>query len=171
MLAGDVAKALGVGVQTLHYYEREGLIPRPERSKGGYRLYTPEMVERIGFIRKAQALGLPLSEIRDVLRLADEGACPCGHVQRTLADKLREVDARLRERKTFRDDLAVLVRRAPQLRRRKSRAKLCPIVEDATAPKSVEMPATPLLRRHRRRDARTADRARTTGPLSGQHGD
>ena len=62
MLTGDVAKMLGIGVQTLYYYEREGLVPSPERSESGYRLYTAEMVERVRFIRKAQALGLPLKQ-------------------------------------------------------------------------------------------------------------
>jgi DNA-binding transcriptional MerR regulator len=152
MLAGDVAKSLGVGVQTLHYYEREGLIPPPPRSASGYRTYTPELVDRIGFVRKAQALGLPLAEIRDVLRLADGGGCPCGHVQRALADKLREVDARLRELQSFRDELARLVRRAPQLSARAAGAKVCAIVEDAPAPAAGEIAvAAPLARRRRGR--------------------
>ena len=149
VFAGSVASELGVGVQTLHYYEREGLLPPTKRTKSGYRLYTPETVERVRFVRKAQALGLKLDEIRELLRLADEGGCPCGHVERALAEKLREVDERLRELKSFRDDLAALVRRAPRLRRRSSRAKVCPIVEDATAPTNTELTASPLARRHR----------------------
>lgn len=150
LLAGDVAGMLGVGVQTLHYYEREGLIPAPPRSESGYRLYTPELVERIAFVRKAQALGLPLSEIRDVLRLADSGDCPCGHVQRALADKLRDVDVRLRELQSFRDELAALVGRAPQLSARGSRAKVCAIVEEASPPTVPEIGAAAVLTRRRR---------------------
>ena len=71
MLAGDVARVLGVGVQTLHYYEREGLVPRAQRSESGYRIYTPQLVERIRLIRKAKALGLPLDKVRDILRLTE----------------------------------------------------------------------------------------------------
>ena len=61
MLAGQVAKRLGIGPQTLHYYERERLISTPQRTAAGYRVYTPELVDQLAFIRKAQALGLPLS--------------------------------------------------------------------------------------------------------------
>lgn len=134
MLAGDVAKALGIGVQTLHYYEREGLIPAPARSESGYRLFTPELVERVGFIRKAQALGLPLAEIRDILSLAEAGASPCGRVQRALAEKLAEVDRRLAELRAFRAELAALVTRSNDIVERGARANVCVIVEDATPP-------------------------------------
>jgi DNA-binding transcriptional MerR regulator len=133
MLAGDVAKALGVGVQTLHYYEREGLIPPPARSKSGYRLFTPDLVERVAFIRKAQTLGLPLAEIRDILSLAEQGASPCGRVQRSLAAKLAEVDRRLEELQAFRRDLAGLIDRSGELSQRRGAAQLCAIVEDAPA--------------------------------------
>ena len=132
-LAGDVARSLGVGVQTLHYYEREGLIPPPGRSAAGYRIYTPELVERIAFIRKAQALGLPLAEIKDILRLAQQGASPCGRVQAALAEKLAEVDRRLAELRSFRKDLAALVARDAEPSRQR-RASVCAIVEDAPAP-------------------------------------
>jgi DNA-binding transcriptional MerR regulator len=147
MLAGGVARKLGIGVQTLHYYEREELIPPPPRTEGGYRIYDRELVERVSFIRKAQALGLPLGEIRDVLRLAEHGACPCGRVQRVLADKLADVDRRLRELRSFRRDLAALVGRSSELSAHSDDARICAIVEEATVP-AVRAPATrPLARR------------------------
>ncbi|MBA3659406.1 MAG: heavy metal-responsive transcriptional regulator [Gemmatimonadales bacterium] len=133
LLVGDVAKALGVGVQTLHYYERERLIPAPARSESGYRLYTPELVERVRFIRKAQTLGLPLDEIRDVLALAKRGTSPCGRVQAALARKLAEVDVRLQELQSFRSDLATLVTQTGHLPASSERAKICAIVEDVRA--------------------------------------
>lgn len=131
MLAGDVAKTLGIGVQTLHYYEREGLIPRPDRTDSGYRLYTAELVDRVRFVRKAQALGLPLNEVKDILRLTTEGASPCGRVQAALAETLRDVTERLRELERFRDDLAALVDRAPALSDNSSSRHVCAIVEEA----------------------------------------
>ena len=145
MLAGDVAKALGVGVQTLHYYEREGLIPAPPRSAAGYRLYPSDVVERVGFIRKAQALGLPLGEIRTVLALAQQGTSPCGRVQAALAEQLAEVDRRLRELHDFRDELAALVARGVGA---EESGQICGIVEHA--PPRVAAPAVaPLVRRRR----------------------
>jgi DNA-binding transcriptional MerR regulator len=59
---GRIAKAAGVGVQTLHYYERLGLLPKPRRSEANYRLYSVEAVRRVRFIKKAQAIGLTLEE-------------------------------------------------------------------------------------------------------------
>lgn len=149
LLAGDVAKALGVGVQTLHYYEREGLIPPAPRSESGYRLYTPELVERLGFIRKAQALGLPLDEIREILRLAEQGTSPCGRVQTALAEKLAEVDRRLAELHGFRDELASLVTRSVELAvQGEAAAQICAIVEDAPAPTAgLDITVAPLARR------------------------
>lgn len=101
MLAGDVAKQLGIVVQTLHYYEREGLIPSSPRSESGYRLFTQELVDRVRFIRKAQAIGLPLAEVKDILRLTEEGSSPCARVQAALTEKLREVNKKLRELESF----------------------------------------------------------------------
>lgn len=147
VLAGAVAKSLGLGVQTLHYYEREGLIPEPPRTDAGYRLYPHELVERVRFIRKAQSLGLSLAEVREILDLAAQGASPCRCVRNTLAEKLRDVDARLRELQSFRDDLAALVRRAPELSTRGVGAQLCAIVEEAAPPPSPAAVKTPLRRR------------------------
>lgn len=154
MLVGEAANALGVGVQTLHYYERERLIPAPERSASGYRLYPRELVERIGFIKKAQALGFPLGEIKEVLRLADQGTSPCGRVQAALAEKLREVDARLRNLRSFRGELAGLIRRASALQPPGSNAQVCAIVEKAPALSNVTEVRPPLMA-HRDKRART----------------
>lgn len=142
-LPGDVARELGIGVQTLHYYEREGLIPPPDRTEAGYRLYTPAVVERVRFIRKAQALGLPLAEIREVVSLAERGSSPCGRVQAALAKKLREADARLRELRSFRDDLARLVEEAPALEK-EAGSGVCAIVEEGASRRGAPPAALPL---------------------------
>jgi DNA-binding transcriptional MerR regulator len=149
MRAGDAAKALGVGVQTLHYYEREGLIPPPSRSPSGYRLYTTDDLQRVRFIRKAQALGLPLQEVKDVLRLARQGSSPCGRVQAALTEKLREVNERLRELESFRDDLATLIEDAPALHNNGAATQVCAIVEEA-APLRKARPFSSLSKRRRR---------------------
>lgn len=149
--AGEVATKLGVGVQTLHFYEREGLIPAPPRSAAGYRLYTPEIIGRVGFIRKAQALGLALEEIREVLTLAERGGCPCGRVRDALTSKLDEVDARLRELRSFRRDLAALVARSEEFSAQTAGASICSIVEHAVALQSVAREGSPLARRNKAR--------------------
>lgn len=144
--AGQAAAELGVGVQTLHYYEREGLVPAPPRSESGYRLYPPELMDRLRFIRQAQALGLSLSEIRETLDLVAIGESPCGRVQAALADRLAEVDRRLQQLTAFRDDLADLIARAPRLQNSVG-GGLCGIVEGAPAIRGGELASAPLGRR------------------------
>ena len=131
MLAGEAAKLLGVGVQTLHFYEQQGLIPHPPRSASGYRLYTPPIMERLQFIRKAQTLGFSLEEIKEILELAKRGTSPCGTVQKSLAEKLEAVDRRLEELHNFRSELAALVRQAPKLSANEAGGQVCSIVEEA----------------------------------------
>ncbi len=131
MLAGEAARLLGVGVQTLHFYEQQGLIPHPPRSASGYRLYTPPIMERLQFIRKAQTLGFSLEEIKEILDLAKRGTSPCGTVQKALAEKLQAVDRRLEELHSFRSDLATLIRQAPKLSAKAATGQVCSIVEEA----------------------------------------
>ena len=146
--AGQAAAELGVGVQTLHYYEREGLIPSPPRSAAGYRLFPPDLMERLRFIRRAQALGLSLAEVRETLDLAAIGESPCGRVQTALADKLAEVDRRLEQLEVFREQLAELVANAPKLGEGASPGNICAIVERASPVSGNEIVSAPL-RRHR----------------------
>lgn len=131
LLAGEVAKELGVGVQTLHFYEQQQLIPRPPRSESGYRLYTPEIIERLRFIRKAQALGFSLGEIKEIIDLTMRRTSPCGTVEKRLAEKLQDVDRRLKELRRFRTELASLVGHANELSKHKAAAQVCSIVEEA----------------------------------------
>jgi MerR family copper efflux transcriptional regulator len=103
---GAVAKAAGVGVQTLHYYERVGLIPKPKRSAANYRLYSPEAIRRIRFIKKAQAPGLTLEETREILDLKDHGRAPCGKVAELAEKHFAEIDAHLAKLRAYRRALA-----------------------------------------------------------------
>lgn len=150
MLAGEAAKELGVGVQTLHFYEEQRLIPRPPRSESGYRLYTIEIIERVRFVRKAQALGFSLDEIKEILGLAKKGTSPCGRVQRALAEKLGEVDRRLEELRGFRAELATLIAEAPNLSAHEREAQVCSIVEEAK-PLPVSSVARPFVKKRLRK--------------------
>ena len=153
--AGQAAAELGVGVQTLHYYERVGLMPTPPRSGAGYRLYPPDLMERLRFIRRAQALGLSLTEVKETLDLAAIGESPCGRVQNALAERLREVDRRLEQLSAFREQLANLVANAPTLRNDGPRQGLCAIVENADPIPGNEIAIEPLAERAGR-SSRTA---------------
>ena len=92
---GSVARAARVRVQTLHHYERIGLLPKPERSSANYRLYSPEAVRRVRFIKKAQAVGLTLGETEQILDLKARGRTPCRKVAELGEKHFAEIDARL----------------------------------------------------------------------------
>ena len=146
---GEAAAELGVGVQTLHYYEREALIPPPPRSGSGYRIFPADLMERLRFIRRAQALGLSLAEIRETLDLAEIGESPCGRVQAALAQKLKEVDRRLSELMAFREQLHDLIESAPRLQAESPAGRVCTIVEHAHPISGVEVSSKPLGRAQR----------------------
>src|SRR6266436_5877246 len=98
---GAVAKAADVGVQTLHYYERLGLLPKPARSAANYRLYSPETIRRVQFIKKAQMVGLTLEETKQILDLKDHGREPCRQVAELGQKHLQEIEARLNQLRAF----------------------------------------------------------------------
>lgn len=92
---GELAVRAGVGVQTLHYYERLGLLPKPERSPANYRLYPPSVLQRVRFIKKAQALGFTLEEIKEILHMREHRRPPCRRVADVARKHLQELDARV----------------------------------------------------------------------------
>jgi Cu(I)-responsive transcriptional regulator len=110
---GDVAAAADVNVQTVRYYERRGLV-RPEgRSDGGYRLYAPEAVGTVQFVKRAQALGFSLDEVSELLDLRRDGARSRRDVRTIAAAKVAEIDARLRDLGAMRESLSRLVAECP----------------------------------------------------------
>lgn len=106
MKVGELAAQVGVGVQTLHYYERLGLLPKPERSSANYRLYSPAALRRVRFIKKAQAVGFTLEEIRQILAFQKPGAARCRGVAELGEKRLRELDTQLEMLQAFRRALA-----------------------------------------------------------------
>jgi len=128
---GAVAKAAGVVVQTLHYYERFGLLPKPKRSAANYRLYPPDVVRRVQFIKKAQAIGMTLEETKQVLELKDHGREPCRQVAELGEKHLREIDVRLKQLRTYRNALAQSVSawRRENLSERHCAGEFCDLIE------------------------------------------
>lgn len=112
MRIGELAERSGVSAKTLRFWESAGLLADPGRTPSGYRNYNPEVLDRLDFIRQAQAAGLTLAEIRQVLTIADDGEPPCGHVTDLIAQHLEEVDHRIRELTGTRAVLEHLAQRA-----------------------------------------------------------
>jgi DNA-binding transcriptional MerR regulator len=115
MRISQLAGRAGVTAKTLRYYERIGILPPPSRSASGYRDYRPDVLERLGFIRAGQAVGLSLGEIRQVVALRDRGETPCDHVYRLLQRRTAELDERIHELQALRRDLQALTKRARRL--------------------------------------------------------
>ena len=92
---GQVAKWAGVGVETVRFYEREGLLPRPARRASSYRQYPEESVARLNFIRRAKALGFTLKEVADLLDLRLDPRADRGAVKRRAAAKVEDIDRRI----------------------------------------------------------------------------
>jgi DNA-binding transcriptional MerR regulator len=102
---GDAAKQVGMTAKTIRYYEGLGLLSEPDRTESGYRLYSDKDLERLSFIKGGKALGLSLSEIKDILEAWNEGDSPCGHVSALLEAKIGDLDRRIAEMSAFRDRL------------------------------------------------------------------
>ena len=112
MKIGEVAERSGVPAKTIRFWEDHRLLPAPARTPVGYREFDPAILERLAFIRHAQAAGLTLEHIRQVLGIRDSGQQPCVHVTGLIAQRLGEVEARLAELTRTRDQLVVLAARA-----------------------------------------------------------
>jgi Cd(II)/Pb(II)-responsive transcriptional regulator len=97
MKIGDLAKRAGCKVETVRYYESEGLLPEPARSEGNYRLYGESHAERLTFIRNCRALDMTLGEIRALLGFRDGGGQDCGDVDALLDEHIDHVAERIAE--------------------------------------------------------------------------
>lgn len=94
---GQVARRAGVGVETVRFYEREGLLKEPARRASGYRQYSEEAVKHIRFIKRAQQLGFSLKEIAELLTLRVDGQTSCEQAKESAAAKLAEVEQKIIE--------------------------------------------------------------------------
>jgi len=110
---GRVARQAGIGVETVRYYEREGLLPPPPRSAGGYRHYPIDSIRRLRFIRHAKALGFSLAEIRELLSLHADNGASSRAVKRLAEAKLADIDRRIAALTRMREVLAHLTEQCP----------------------------------------------------------
>ena len=125
---GEVAARSGVSLDTLRYYERRRLLPRAPRSGGGFRLFPPETVGRVRFIKQAQELGLSLDEIGELLTAG--GEAECRRVRDLLRVKLTDLDARLKAMRQFRRTLAGHLDACERELERQGAAACCPVVTE-----------------------------------------
>lgn len=111
MRIGELSAATGVGVETIRYYEREGLLAPPARQANGYRTYGKSQLERLSFIRHCRALEIPLAEIRRLLEFAAQPSAECGEIDHLIDEHLLKVRARLKSMRALERQLAELRKR------------------------------------------------------------
>ncbi len=108
MRIGDLATVTGVPVETIRFYEREGLVPKARRADNNYRVYGAAHAERLGFIRHCRNLDMTLDEVRALLRLREQPARDCAEVDTMLDEHIGHVKQRIRELRALERDLKVL---------------------------------------------------------------
>ena len=151
MTIGKVAKRSGISTQAIPYYEREGLLPQPDRTHTGYRLYGMEVVGRLNFIRQARALGLSLDEIKEIFRLSEAGSAPCCRVRELLAGKVDDLNRRIGELTRFRGELQGFLRNLENVPDQSDASShVCQLIEIAPASLLAPEAERPTARRKRR---------------------
>lgn len=123
---GQLAKQAGVGIDTVRYYERDGLLAPAGHLASGYRRYGAAELRRLRFIRRAKALGFSLEDIRTLLTLSEERSV--AQVKQTAQAKLVDIEARINELERIRTGLRTLITACPG----HGRAELCPILNALT---------------------------------------
>jgi len=121
---GALSERTGCKVETIRFYERARLLPAPERSPGGYRLYSRDNLKRLTFIRRARALGFSIDEVRKLLTLADERKRPCAEVRVVAGAHLEDVRAKIADLRAMERVLRDTVARCAHGRRAD-----CPLIE------------------------------------------
>ncbi len=109
MSIGALAKKAGVSPDTLRHYERNGVLPAPERSSNGYRVFPESALVRVTLIRRALSVGFTLKELSRILGERDRGGAPCRGVRALAGEKLADVERRLVELQAVREELHRLV--------------------------------------------------------------
>lgn len=137
MKIGELAKQTATAVETIRYYEREGLLPTAPRSAGNYRIYGAAHVERLAFVRHCRALDMSVDEIRVLLRFKDAPEQPCDEVNALLDEHIGHVAERIRALRQLQQQLQRLRAQCVQARD----AAQCGILDGLSAPAADALPA------------------------------
>ena len=141
MKMGDLARATGVDIETIRYYERVRLLPEPRRQPNGYRSYGPEHVERLAFVRHCRALDMPLADIRLLLGFIADPRGDCSDVNRAVDVQLDRIRARLKSLRALEKQLSALRAECSRTRSRRECGILHELVAAAHAEGCVCHPA------------------------------
>lgn len=127
-LIGSVAKESGVSIKTIRYYEELGLLKASGRTEGKFRLFTPDVLARLSFIKRAQSSGLTLLEIRELLLVHDQGDLPCEQIKTKLQDKVNDIEQQIQQLLILKLELEGLLSGSSTLLE-KVDSIICPLIE------------------------------------------
>src|SRR5215831_975253 len=129
---GKLAQLTGLTIDTIRFYESKGLLNKPPRSEGGFRLFSPQDISSLKFVQRAQTLGFSLAEVRSLLMLRDEHTEACSHVRDLLECKLEIVRHKMEKMKTLQGELRAALRKCNRGIRKSpaSHRKVCPVLEE-----------------------------------------
>jgi MerR family mercuric resistance operon transcriptional regulator len=108
---GKLSKQSGVNIETIRYYEKIGVMPAPGRSAGGFRVYGPDHLKRLSFVRRCRLLGFSLDEIRSLLRLVDGHGHTCVEVHALMLSHLAEIRRKIRDLRRLQRAMAEMAAR------------------------------------------------------------
>jgi MerR family mercuric resistance operon transcriptional regulator len=121
---GALSKRTGVNIETIRFYERVGILPKPPRTAGGHRIYGQEQVLRLGFVRRSRELGFSLDEVRGLLQLVDGGHYTCAEIKAITLDHLADIRRKIADLRRLESTLAAVAGKC-----RGGKVPDCPIIE------------------------------------------
>ncbi|MGQ4647772.1 MerR family DNA-binding protein [Lyngbya aestuarii] len=129
LLIGKLEALSGVPIKTIRYYEELGIIKSSGRTEGGFRLFSPDVVSRLSFIKRSQNLGFSLQQIGEILRIHDHGELPCDEVRQKIQAKVLDINARIQQLKELKSELLSLVSERKPLYHQEE-GLICPIIQN-----------------------------------------
>jgi Hg(II)-responsive transcriptional regulator len=123
MKIGEVAKRSGVGIETIRYYEREGLLATPRRRPSGYRQYDEQVLARLQFVRRTKDLGFTLAEIKELLGLWFDTSTRCVHVRQRATQKVADIEAKIQTLRLMKRSLNEVIKQCES----KDSIEACPL--------------------------------------------
>jgi len=121
---GALSKRTGVNIETIRFYERVGILPRPPRSAGGHRIYGQDQLMRLGFVRRSRELVFSLDDVRGLLRLVDGGRYTCAEVKAITLDHLADIHRKIADLRRLEETLVKVAGRC-----RGGKVPDCPVIE------------------------------------------
>ena len=129
MRIGELAQATGTKAETIRYYEREGILPAADRTDSNYRDYSNDHLATLTFVRRARELGFSMAQVRELLALSDHDDKPCEHIDQLVQRQMVEVERKIADLSTLRDELGQMLQSCQA-----DRIGECRIVESLARP-------------------------------------